>query len=1166
MAQINIAPALRALAAALVVAGCSVTLQPIRTHGDLKTPPRKAASPVTTTAPLLDPNEPAPTCADPAPPQVPDPSARLVVQNGHEKLVHDVDISDDGRVLASAGNDGTVRVWDTRTGLLLRKVGTRGSFVSWMSLSGDGKTLAYYAPSNTKASQSIQVVDLDAGTEPRIVSEYVGPVDLSRDGRRAAVALSTLAIFDTKTGQKLHDIALDAKSASRLKVTFDDEDRRVAIGAGDEVVVVDVASEKVTHHVRLVDPNTGSLALIGGTLFARSYAGVAAMYPLDGRAPITLPDRLGAMAVTKDRIWAREQTSQKLRSFDAKDGREIPLAETPTANLLAASGDRSTIVLTKSRMDTGSELVVYDTGSLRATRTIEGRVLGINALAPSPDGKMLMTGSLSGTLMRWDMTRGELGPPLPSAEEDHGTLVSLAYNGRGDLLASTTGSYVVRIRNPASGKTLRQWSLKSGHFTKLVAFLPGTDELLTVRTNTRYERGTDPRVPKVTHELAVERWDLSGPRPAPPKQPLGEIARPQGKLVGDGDFDASAAALSPDGRRVAIVGSRGLLVMDTSDGKRRWTKELLNMNVLLPKQPDGVISQNDRAIAFSADGKSVLLSVAMLETDESKIQWYQSKLLVFDAATGAQKGVYSPGTNGPVAARGDLVLVGGVRPVLLDAKTLSVRSRVAPPDNVITAIALHRTRDLFLVGGDAGGTSVVRPDGTITATVLATPNGEYIATTPAGAYRSSLDGARSLAWSFSNPLEGFSFEQFSAQFDKPAAVAKELLGEEPPRPVVLSRPPQLFVEEPTARGVASTPSRSIPITARAASSSRVDRVRVFVDGRMAADRLVCAKEGRVSFDVPLHAGQNRVSVVAYDAAGYASNAHELDVVSTSPLGEKPDLWVVSIGVSSYPNMTAEQQLEYADDDARSVAESLARFVGPDKPFGKLVPTTLLDDAATVEGIDRALAGLAKMRPDDLAIVFLAGHGARLSEEKMVFMTSRAAFTRASAEANGVGWDRIEAALRRARGRVLMMLDACHSGHLSTEVVAPNEALARELAATNRAGVFVFSAARGSQFSYEVPPQGQRSAGRGLELAWEGQPQPKKPAEKELPGGHGLFTSALLEALSGEAPDRDRSGAVEVGELVDYVTERVRAASNGKQTPWVARREMFGEFMVAPAMR
>ena len=65
-------------------------------------------------------------------------------------------------------------------------------------------------------------------------------------------------------------------------------------------------------------------------------------------------------------------------------------------------------------------------------------------------------------------------------------------------------------------------------------------------------------------------------------------------------------------------------------------------------------------------------------------------------------------------------------------------------------------------------------------------------------------------------------------------------------------------------------------------------------------------------------------------------------------------------------------------------------------------------------------------------------------------------------------------------------------------------------------------------------------------------------------GHGLFTSALLEALAGEVPDRDGSGGVELSELVDYVRERVRQASNGQQTPWVARRELFGDFAILAA--
>jgi uncharacterized caspase-like protein len=353
------------------------------------------------------------------------------------------------------------------------------------------------------------------------------------------------------------------------------------------------------------------------------------------------------------------------------------------------------------------------------------------------------------------------------------------------------------------------------------------------------------------------------------------------------------------------------------------------------------------------------------------------------------------------------------------------------------------------------------------------------------------------------------------------------------------------------------------VASTAMSASRVDRVRAFVDGRFVAEKLVCAKEGNVSLSIPLHAGQNRVGLVAYDAAGQASNTQSMDVVSTSPLVERPDLYIVAIGVSRYPNMTPDQQLEFADDDARSVAESFARQAGPGKPFANIVSKTLIDENVTVDSVEKAIASLRVMRPDDLGVVFFAGHGAKLAEGKMVFMTSQAAFTRKSAETYGINWDEIHAGLSSVRGRVLMMLDACHSGYLTTEIVAPNEDLARQLAAADRAGVFVFSAARGSQFSFEVPPKGMDSASRGLELAWSGQ---KPQLSRELLGGHGLFTSALLEALAGDAPDQDRSGATEVGELVDYVTERVRAASNGQQTPWVARREMFGEFFVVPTKK
>jgi uncharacterized caspase-like protein len=206
-----------------------------------------------------------------------------------------------------------------------------------------------------------------------------------------------------------------------------------------------------------------------------------------------------------------------------------------------------------------------------------------------------------------------------------------------------------------------------------------------------------------------------------------------------------------------------------------------------------------------------------------------------------------------------------------------------------------------------------------------------------------------------------------------------------------------------------------------------------------------------------------------------------------------------------------------------------------------------------------------MAPDDLAVLFLAGHGVRLPEGKMVYLTNKAAMNGESARANGVGWDRIQAALNRAKGRVVVLLDACHSGHVSTEIVVPNESLAQDLASKGRAGVIVFAAARGSQLSYEVGPGGLSRGGvgsRGFDLV----DTTPKALPSSLVGGHGLFTSALLEAISGGATDRDRSGAVEMGELIDFVTWRVKSTSGGAQTPWVARREMFGDFVIAPATR
>jgi hypothetical protein len=101
---------------------------------------------------------------------------------------------------------------------------------------------------------------------------------------------------------------------------------------------------------------------------------------------------------------------------------------------------------------------------------------------------------------------------------------------------------------------------------------------------------------------------------------------------------------------------------------------------------------------------------------------------------------------------------------------------------------------------------------------------------------------------------------------------------------------------------------------------------------------------------------------------------------------------------------------------------------------------------------------------------------------------------------------------------------------------------------------VFAASKGRQVSFE--PSSARAL-RLDEAKW-------KPLAEPAAEPHGFFTGALLSSLDDPASDHDGDGAIELSEIVDEVERRVGEATDGQQTPWVARRELFGDFALAPA--
>jgi WD40 repeat protein/uncharacterized caspase-like protein len=1067
-------------------------------------------------------------------PESDDAQASLVIQENHATQVMKLVLSADGRLLASSGMDGTVRVWDTANGLLLRKF--RATASPMLDLSAAGNVLAFSADDASDVGVGIVVVDLGTGKELGRLP-FAGVVRLSPDGRQmvrgarwigAGKSGSGIELVDVETGAVTRTFELGAYPDH---IAFDATGRRVAVTMKDsagksELAVIDVPSWSIARFHHAAAENIWDVAVSGESLAVRTVRD--GIHLFRGKTPIAhLKGMFSDMAIAGTQLWTTD-ADEKLGRWDLATGarQKLETVGLPLSSFVAASADGATLALaSKNNLLKGYSFVIQDVASMRTIRSLESRTAEIMAIGMSPDGGELAAGSSQLALTRWSLATGELRSTRWSEE----MFRALEYDPRGGRLAYASTNWMMRVLDTASGKLVRQWAPHGQKGMGFAGFLPGTSDLVTGSA-----------------DGAVTIWDLSdravAPPPRGPTNMLTEIAKPPSRAIGKVDCPIGSAALSPDGSLLAIAChiKPRIEIMSLKTGAIVWGAEALFSGA--PR------------IVFTRDGR-----VLILVSDFQKPGMNRALVKAYDGATGAPRQSMSLTTRGPIAAGRDTILVGGEQPVLLDASSLAIRAKITTQDLKLTAATAHPTRKLFAVGSDSGAISMISEEnGQVLAVLVSTSSGEYVAATPEGAYRSSLDGARAIAWTFTDPLEGFPFEQFAARFQRSDIVARRLAGESAPSPGDVRRPPRVCIDP--AKHPKTTTAAALPLQARVASGQGVARVRIFVNGRFAAERAVSGKEANVALDVPLVTGQNRISVIAYDGEGYASNPRMLDVVSTAQSG-RPDLWVVSVGVSKYENLSRDQQLDVADDDARAITQALSKQAAAGGPFARVKAITLLDAEVTVESVERAIGQLSQMRPDDLAVVFMAGHGVRLKDGKMVFLTSRAGTTASSARQNGIGWDRVQALFEKSRGKILMLLDACHSGHVSIEQIVPNDALAAALAGKDRTGVLVFAASKGAQLSYELSTS--RGGARGLELAWDGR---APAAPQPLSTGHGLFTSAVLEALAGEAPDRDRSGAVEVSELIDYVTERVRAASNGKQTPWVARREMFGDFVVAPAKK
>jgi WD40 repeat protein/serine/threonine protein kinase len=340
-------------------------------------------------------------------------------RTGHTGPIWSIAVSPDGQRLITGSGDGTVRVWDAKSGHQLLPLFQHDERVIAVAISPDGKRLA----TGWSGVGQVTLWDAVTGQEHRYLGftgYQIHSLAFTPDGKR--VFSGTGPVWETANGQPIL-----TQDRSGTCVATSPDGQRVALGHYDGTVTVwRAASDWET---RTLKAHTGKL---------RSMA----LTP-DGKRLVTGGD--GEDSLVK--IWDAV-SGQELLKLPGHTYRVTSIAVTADGKRIATAGAEGTARLWDATDGRQVLRIDVDTGVINATTKPCDDLKGVCSVAVTPDGRRIVTGSEDGSVKIWDAARGR------KLQE-----ITDAYIGRAFYLAVTPdGQRLVT----GEGPTLRIWDVESG--------------------------------------------------------------------------------------------------------------------------------------------------------------------------------------------------------------------------------------------------------------------------------------------------------------------------------------------------------------------------------------------------------------------------------------------------------------------------------------------------------------------------------------------------------------------------------------------------------------------------------------------------------------------------------------------------------------------------------
>jgi WD40 repeat protein len=595
---------------------------------------------------------------------------------GHQGGVLAVNFSPDGKLLVSGGRDRSVRIWNAINGSPIRTLDGNENIVLAVAFSTDGKQVLSVGYDGSIRNWNAATGESLSKSENQ--GSAIRALSFSRSGKSLAIALDNGNVKIFNYPKIVEQTTLHGHKGSILALSF---------GPGEQL-----ASAGQDGHIRIWDLPSGQELL---DLKGQNNPVTGVSYSANGHR-IASSGQDGVI-----RVWDAD-TGVLAEELQGHVGEALSLAFSPQNDVLVSGGqDRSVRVwdvATKSQKDilsnrasevraiahnannkqvaiAGSDGVVriWDTTVGKVTRTLSGHQEQIEALAFSPNGQILAVAGQDQKIYLWNWARGE---SLREITGHQGSVQALAFSPDGMQLASGGRDTVIKVWNPGTGALIREMH---GHNQSVRSLAYSTDGQMLA---------------SASYDNTARIWDASNSQSI--------------RVFNDHSNRVTSLAFTSDNTWLVTGSEDSTLRMHHVSGNGA-TRVLSGHTAPI------------RSIAISADGQKIFSA----SVDGTLAHW--------DIASGKRLSSTAFGVG----------------------QLLAVSSGAEAGGTI-------------WVGGDGGATIVLSSSGQERARFYGFSDGGWASITPDGFFNASENGARSLNVRMND--EVYELDQFTESFYRPDAV------------------------------------------------------------------------------------------------------------------------------------------------------------------------------------------------------------------------------------------------------------------------------------------------------------------------------------------------------------------------------------------------------------